>query len=118
MAKAAQAIFSYSMEDSELRRIAKSALRHASDRAAIGAGAMRSAVADKIKSAKTAAALPEDCSPISAKYERRVNDLRTVLIQEIEVEITNDAPTDAERKAVEDFFDWLFAEALSLQSRT
>lgn len=32
---------------------------------------------------------------------------------EIEVEITDDRPTAAERKAVEDFFDWLLAEALS-----
>ena len=31
---------------------------------------------------------------------------------EIEVEITDDRPTAAERKAVEDFFDWLLAEAL------
>lgn len=32
---------------------------------------------------------------------------------EIEVEITDDRPTAAERRAVEDFFDWLLAEALS-----
>lgn len=32
---------------------------------------------------------------------------------EIEVEITDDRPTTAERKAVEDFFDWLLAEALN-----
>ncbi len=33
---------------------------------------------------------------------------------EVEVEITDDKPTEAERKAVEDFFDWLLAEALRL----
>ena len=33
---------------------------------------------------------------------------------EVEVEIRFDKPTEAERKAVEDFFDWLLAEALRL----
>ena len=42
------------------------------------------------------------------------NDVRVevMLGREVEIEITYDRPTTAERKAVEDFFDWLLAEAL------
>lgn len=32
--------------------------------------------------------------------------------REVEVEATYEKPTATERKAVEDFFDWLLAEAL------
>jgi hypothetical protein len=43
-------------------------------------------------------------------------DARTESIRgtEVEVEIRYDKPTEAERKAVENFFDWLLAQALSL----
>jgi glycine cleavage system regulatory protein len=34
--------------------------------------------------------------------------------REVEIEIRCDIPTGAEIKAVEDFFDWLLAEALRL----
>jgi hypothetical protein len=37
-----------------------------------------------------------------------------VLGRGVEVEIRYDKPTEAEKKAVEDFFDWLLAEALRL----
>lgn len=44
------------------------------------------------------------------------NGVQTESIQghAVEVEIRYDKPTEAERKAVENFFDWLLAEALSL----
>lgn len=42
--------------------------------------------------------------------------VRTESIQgyEVEVEISYDKPTEAEKKTVENFFDWLLAEALRL----
>lgn len=36
----------------------------------------------------------------------------------VEVEIRFDKPTESERKSVEDFFDWLLAEALRLAGET
>lgn len=70
---------------------------------------MRSAVADKLRRIKSDAA-PGTGLASSANRDERENDLRDVIIQGLEVEITNDAPTKAEIKAIEDFFDWLFAE--------
>jgi hypothetical protein len=74
---------------------------------------VRSSVADKIKGLK-ADALPCASSAMSANNGAGENDLGVIIVQELEVEITDDAPTEAERKAVEDFFDWLLAEALRL----
>ena len=42
---------------------------------------------------------------------RNVIQIEMIRGQMIEVEITCAAPTETERKAVEDFFDWLYAEA-------
>lgn len=73
--------------------------------------AVRSFVADKIKSVEAGAQQSVSLA-MSAKDKEEENDLGAVISQELEVEITDDAPTEAERKAIEDFFDWLFAEAL------
>ena len=50
----------------------------------------------------------------SAPSEVPMNNARVEVNRgrEVEVEATYEKPTAAERKAVEDFFDWLLAEAL------
>jgi hypothetical protein len=58
----------------------------------------------------------EPGAEVCADHEVDKKDALTESIQgyEVEVEIRYDKPTEAERKAVENFFDWLLAEALSL----
>lgn len=70
---------------------------------------MQPSAADKIISVKADAlplAGPDEC----ARCERG-NEVRGEPVHEVSVELTADAPTAAERRAVEDFFDWLFAQA-------
>jgi hypothetical protein len=63
--------------------------------------------ADNIAGAGSAPHATPD--PDASKEDARAAIIRRV---ELEIEITDDRPTAAERKAVEDFFDWLLAEAL------
>lgn len=64
---------------------------------------------DNVARAESGAGLVAD--PDAPKKDTQPQIIRW---REVEVEITNDRPTATERKAVEDFFDWLLAEALRL----
>jgi len=64
--------------------------------------------ADNIAGAGSAPHAAPD--PDASKEDAPAEIIRGI---EIEIEFTDDRPTAAERKAVEDFFDWLLAEALS-----
>lgn len=58
--------------------------------------------------------IAEPSAGVSVPSGALTNDVRVEVIREcaVEVEVTYERPTAAERKAVEDFFDWLLAEAL------